>query len=218
MVTRNAASMGNYGATWEYRGYCGSGNVEPIIGSIEGRVAVVCGNAKGILEEYNEFVTKDCVVFGVNDIGAYLPKVDHMVSHHIPKLGHWVDLRKKGEGRWNKETKAHTPALTNVIHKDLLYYWQGLTPLFALSGYFAMQIAYCMGAEKIILCGCPALPVPRFFELETRKDLFGYGHGTKGNNDKAVTQQLTEEMARRPDFKSRVRSVSGWTKEYFGGV
>jgi len=210
--------MGSYGAAWEYRGYCGSGNVEPILGSIEGRVAVVCGNAKGILEEYAQVLTDDCVVFGVNDIGAYLPRVDHMVSHHIPKLAHWLALRIGGEGRWQGGTKVHAPSETNIVNGAFLYYWQGLTPQFALSGYFAMQIAYCMGAERIILCGCPGEPIPRFWEMEPRKDKFGYGGGTKGNNDYSVRTQLVEEMGRRPDFKQRVCSMSGWTKQYFGGV
>ena len=218
MVTRNAATMGSYGAAWEYRGYCGSGNVQPILGSIEGRVAVVCGNSREVFEDYARIVNEETIVFAVNDVGVYLPRVDHMVSHHIPKLANWVSLRIDGEGRWIEGTRVHTGSFTDKIHSSFLYYWQGLCPQFALSGYFAAQIAYCMGAERIILCGCPAMPWPRFFELETRPDLFGYGNGTKGNNDRTVTQQLTEEMARRPDFKSRVRSMSGWTKDFFGGV
>ena len=208
--------MGSYGAAWEYRGYCGAGNVQPILGSIEGRTAVVCGSAKGVLEEYDLIVNEDTVVFSVNDIGVYLPRVDHMVSHHIPKLSHWMSLRMDGEGRWNKATRGHTPGETGAIKPELYYHWTGLTPQFVLSGYFAMQIAFCMGAERIILCGCPGLPWPRFFELKPRPDLFGYGGGTKKHNDRNVRNQLTEEMDRRPELKAVVRSCSGWTESYFG--
>lgn len=217
MVAINAASMGNYGAAWECGKYSGSGNVKELLGSLAGRTAIVAGNAQGVFQEVADVVADDVVVFAANDVGVYLPRVDHMVSLHIPKLAHWLDLRIGGEGRFVKGTKVHTNNHTGAIHQSFLYYWAGLTPTFALSGYFAMQIAYLMGCERIILCGCPGDLTPRFFELESRKDNFGYGNGTK-NADKGVKTQVTNEMFRVPEFKAKIRSMSGWTREFFGGV
>ena len=215
MVVRNAATMGSHGAAWEYQGYFGSGNVENLLGSLQGRTALVCGNAYTVFQDYDNVLTDDAVVFAVNDCGVYLPRVDHMVSLHVPKLAHWLDLRIDGEGRFVKGTRAHTISETSKIHPTFLYHWSGLTPVFSLSGYFAMQIAYLMGADRIILVGCPGDYVPRFYELKPRKDNFGYGNGTK-HNDKGVMLQLTNEMTRLPEFKAKVRSCGGWTKSFFG--
>ena len=94
------------------------------------------------------------------------------------------------------------------------YYWSNLTPCFALSGYFAMQIAYIMGADKIILCGCPGDTTRRFFDIPGQRR----EAGDPGYDREGVTAQLLHEMERLPDFKSKVRSMSGWTKFYFGSV
>jgi hypothetical protein len=96
------------------------------------------------------------------------------------------------------------------------YWWEGLTPLYALSGYFAMQLAWVMGAGRIILCGCPGNQKRRFFEVAARKD-FGYGTGPAAA-DNGIREQLEREMHRLPDFRVAVRSMSGWTQEFFGGV
>ena len=214
MTIRNAATMGGYGAAWEHEGYCGSGNVVDLLGSLQGRTALVCGNGGGVFEEFEEVYQEGMEVFGCNDVGVYLPWVHHMVSLHCSRLKLWRQLRQDGAGesRGNRDFKAHT--ITDTPGID--YHWDGLCPTFALSGYFAMQIAYLMGAERIILCGCPGLPVPRFFEARPRKDNFGYGKGTKGNSDNGVMTQLTNEMKRLPGFKARVHSTSGWTREFFG--
>jgi len=211
MTIRNAATMGSYGAAWEYQGYFGSGNVEGLLGSIQGRTALICGNAAGVFEEYDRVITDDMVVFGCNDAGMYIPRVDHMVSLHSPELQIWCQSRKRSSERRMKDMKSHTIRDTPEID----YHWDGLTPVFSLSGYFAMQIAYLMGVARIILCGCPGSYVPRFFETKPRKDNFGYGTGTK-HSDSGVMTQLTNEMARFPEFKAKVRSMSGWTREFFG--
>jgi len=86
----------------------------------------------------------------------------------------------------------------------------------ALSGYFAMQIAYVMGASPIVLCGCPGDRAARFFEARPRTD-FSYGAGRNGN-DNSVRTQVEHEMKRLPEFKARVRSMGGWTGKFFGGL
>jgi hypothetical protein len=95
------------------------------------------------------------------------------------------------------------------------YNWEGLCPLFALSGYFAMQIAHLMGAGLIVLCGCPGAPARRFFEREAK--IQGYG-GTEHVGDVAIQEQLIQEMRRVPELQEKVRSMSGFTQELFGGV
>lgn len=213
MSTRNAASMGTVGAEWTHRGYAGAGNVAPLLDACAGRPAIVAGNAAGVFDQVAEACTRlhAPVVFAVNDVGMYLPRVDHWCSLHEDKLPVWKAVRW-GHVNQMEVTKYHG----DDPRPFLDYVWERLTPLFCLSGYFAMQLAWLMGCRPIVLCGCPGSPAPRFFEAAPRAD-FGYGNGTAGS-DQGVRQQLEHEMRRVPDFKAAVRSMSGWTQEFFGRI
>ena len=205
--------MGTYGSTWEAAGYCGRGPVGSLIGTLQGRPAVVCGSGETVFYELEDALKKvpDAVIFGVNDTGTFLPRMDHWVSLHSDHLGPWKAVRWL-HGRPREDVQYHS--IDDRAYVD--HVWQNLTPLFALSGYFAMQIAYIMGASSIVLCGCPGERAARFFEASARAD-FGYGSGTNGN-DNAVRTQVETEMKRLPEFKTAVRSMSGWTQQFFGGL
>ncbi len=213
MTVRNAASMGMYGVAWESQGYGGSGNVRELLGSLRGRPALVCGGAEGVFDEMNDALGKltDPVIFAANDIGMFLPHVDHWVTLHSDNLGAWKQVRWL-HPREREVTKYHAPDKRAYVD----YVWDGLRPLFCLSGYFAMQCAYLMGCEPIVLCGCPGEARRRFFDLTTRAD-FGYGDPGRSSSD-GVRQQLIEEMKRLPEFRARVRSMSGWTQSFLGGL
>ncbi len=210
-VIRNAASMGTYEAEWEAHGYCGAGNVRELLDSLTGRSAIICGNAHTVFEDLKEAEAKlqNPVIFGVNDVGMYLPRMDHWVSLHSDNLGVWKAVRWLTH-REREVTKYHSSDPRPYID----YEWARVTPMFALSGYFAMQVAWMMGARPIVLCGCPGRGVRRFFEGTPRTD-FNYGDGGH-NGDNSVRQQVEHEMERLPDFKAAVRSMSGWTEEFFG--
>lgn len=217
MTVRNANSMGDYGATWTARGYAGQGAVESLIDSLAGRTVLVCGNGAGVFAEYEEACAivaatidgLDPIVFAVNDVGMYLPRVDHWVSLHVDKLLTWRAVR------WAQESvPAKVQCHSDTARPWLDWYWQQTTPQFCLSGYYAMQLAWIMGAERIVLCGCPGDGSPRWFEHH-RASPFDYG---SGQDTKGVRHQLYKEMARVPEFKAAVRSMSGWTREYFGAI
>src|SRR3990167_8605258 len=209
MTVRNAETMGSYGSEWQHNGYSGSGNVAGLLDSLRGRTAVVCGNAEGVfreLQDVYERLRTELVIFAANDVGMYLPHLDHWVSLHPDNLGAWKQVR------WLHPMSREVAKYHCCDKRPFIdYVWQGLTPLFCLSGYFAMQIAYLMGCERIVLCGCPGDQTRRNFDLDPREDGFGYGNGTKGD-DKGVKEQIEKEMRRLPDFKERVRSMSGWTR------
>lgn len=214
MTVYNTLGMGTYNATWQYNGYSGAGNVKDIINSNENRPAVVVGGARGVFEELDIVKTMygpdDLVTLAVNDVGMYIERVDHWVSLHGGNFPMWKSVR------WLYPISPSPTMFHSHGHTDLDYNWQGLSPLFALSGYFAMQIAYLLGCSPIILVGCPGDGTPRFFESK-RKDGFSYGGGLSPS-DKGIRSQIVGEMNRLPDFKSRVRSTSGWTQFYFGGI
>lgn len=216
MTNYATPGMGTYGSTWQHAGYSGCGNVAGLLDSAKGRAALVCGNAEGVFDQYREAVLKypEAVIFAANDVGMYLPKLDHWVSGHGDNFPAWKAVR------WQED---HTRAVTEVVKLHSVmnepivdYWWDQLNPSFALSGNLAMQIAWLMGCAPIILCGCPNSPMRRFFDVQPR-DSFGYGGGTR-QADANIKQQLVNEMDRLPAFKAVIRSMSGWSRDYFGGI
>lgn len=218
MVERNALSylpyMADARSAWQAGGYYGLGNVAPLIGSLAGKAVVIAGNANGVFAEVEDAkrAYEWPVIFAVNDVGMYLDRVDHWVSLHGDNLESWKHVRWLHHRGGIEDVQFHSDSSYSSVQWE----WREITPQFALSGYFAMQIAHVMGASRIILCGCPGLPVPRFFEARARYD-FGYGGGAE-SADVNILKQVTSEMDRVPEFKVKVRSTSGWTKEYFGGI
>jgi hypothetical protein len=201
--------MGSAGATWQAHGYSGAGNVAELIDSAKGRAAVVCGSAVTVFMDMSKAMQtlEDPLIFAVNDVGMFLPQVDHWVSLHAKNLLAWKQVR------W---LHPHAVASTQYHSIDALdgidYCWQGLAPLLVLSGYFAAQIAYLMGCNPIVLAGCPGNATRRFFEAESH-----YGYGVR-ENESSIQHQLMAEMHRVPEFRYAVYSMSGWTREFFGGL
>ena len=186
-----------------------------LLDSLRGQTAVVCGSAETVFQDVNYALDKiqgDRKIFAVNDVGMYLPVVDHWVSLHADKLKGWIETRRREPSLWQEFT-THT-SFSAIWSAD--YVWQIEPCHFSLSGYFAMQLAYLMGAEKIVLCGCPGDGTRRFFDHKARDD-YHYGGGTTVGDQRDRTQ-LLNEMNRVPDLKFRVRSMSGWSREYFGGL
>jgi hypothetical protein len=202
MSNFNTPAMGTYGSTWQAHGYSGNGNVADLVDRHLNRPAIVCGGSYQVfmdLEEAKMFVDNPLII-AVNDVGMYLPKVDHWISGHGANLYAWRAVR------WlhcePADTKYHTYDFDKV---DGWYLWDGLNPMFALSGYFAMQIAWIMGCAPIILAGCPGNKERRFFE-STAQDAHG---------EVNISKQVIYEMNRLPEFKAVVRSMSGWTRSFF---
>lgn len=194
--------------TWTAKGYKGGDGAGSLVDSLAGRPAIVAGNGEGVQDQvfHVKQTLENPLVFAANDVGVYLPQVDHWCSLHKEKLFHWAKLREIERG--GKDWLTHTAG--NKIATFIDYCWDPLEPLFALSGYFAMQLAYLMGCDPIILCGCPGERARRFFDRIPRED---YDYQNPG-----MREQVEKEMARLPEFKKKVKSMSGWTKEFFGGL
>lgn len=218
MAVRNAPTMGTAGSSWQHGGYSGQGNVAGLLGSAKGRAALVAGNADGVFDEVEKaldhFAARGAerpLVFAANDVGMYLRPLDHWASLHYDNLPAWKSVR------WLHHKGAEDIALHSdqpAPHID--HCWHLLTPCMALSGMFAAQIAYLMGCDPIVLCGCPGTQVRRFFEPQARTD-FGYGGGP-GAADKNIRMQIRAELNRVPEFKERLRSMSGWSRDYLGSL
>jgi hypothetical protein len=180
-----------------------------LIGELRGQPAIIAGNAKGVFEEVSAAQSGmgGHVVFACNDVGVYLPHVDHMVSLHTPKLDHWVELRRDAtsKGYGNKSFRVHDGGLYGERE---WHQWTHLTPMMALSGLFAAQIAWLMGCSSIVLCGCPTDSTPCFWQPDN----------TINGGYPKVQSQFKAEVDRNPEFKKALSSMSGWTKEFLGNA
>lgn len=187
---------------WAVKGFTGNGNVGGLLDSLHGP-AIVAGSGRGVFEEFDKLNYKfpNATVFAANDVAVYLPKVDHMVSLHSLKLHHWVALRVNMDNTTKEpDFKIHD---AGIFGPNAWYQWKDLCPMPLLSGYFGMTVAYLMGCEPILLCGCPGDDTPRFWEMKCQSSAYE-------NCQKHIKNEMSV------DFKSKVRSVSGWTRNYFG--
>jgi hypothetical protein len=137
--------------------------------------------------------------------------MDHWCSLHSDNLGLWKGVRWTHH-RGQEDTEYH--AIDDRPFVD--HNWGSITPMFALSGYFAMQVAAVMGCDPIILAGCPGESKRKFFEAGPRAD-FSYGGGS-ADADQGIRRQFESEMRRLPALKARLRSMSGWTQRFLGGI
>jgi hypothetical protein len=181
-----------------------------LLDSSPGKPAIVAGNGRGVFDEVNAARTALgplAVIYAANDVGVYLPHVDHFCSLHATKLDLWVALRRDAYCRpaGNAEFREHDTGLMGA--REERYQWKGLTPTLPLSGLFAAQIAYLMGCSPVVLCGCPCDDTPCFFQAECTN---------RGYKESQAT--LKAEMDFKPEFKKAMRSMSGWSKEFLGGI
>ena len=197
---------------WKYLGYEGAGNVSSLLGSLRGRRAAVCGSGWGVFDEYQRFVKPDDVVFAVNDVAMYLPRVDHFVSRHGERLALWSELRRDpfGVSNGNTDFKTHFGTINKESDPRFNFTWLNIEPVsLPLSGLFAMQVAYLMGVDSMILIGIPSDNTPRFWETQTKNWAYG---------DLKNIKSLKMEMLRLPEFFRKVKSASGFTREFFGAI
>lgn len=201
-------------------GYSVSGPCRELLGSLTGWHALIVGNAEGCVKQAEavrqgyalSFGAPPLMVFAVNDAATIMPRIDFMVSLHADKMPEWTKKRFEHFKR-HTEFKTHT-SFTALAQADFI--WRIEPATFSLSGLFAAQIAYLMGCERIILCGCPGDGTKRWMDDAPRTD-YQYGSGESAG-DKRDRLQLVNEMNRVPEMKKRIRSMSGFTKEFFGGI
>src|SRR5262245_24165231 len=94
MTNRNAATMGTYGSTWQRHGYSGTGDVVELLDSITGP-ALICGGAEGVFDEIRLALLRypNATIFAVNEVGMFLPRVDHFVTLHTANVAAWKQVR-----------------------------------------------------------------------------------------------------------------------------
>jgi len=165
----------------------------------EGRTALVIGGAHCVHEDIKaaEALGKFDLVVAVNDIGTvYGGKIDAWCSMHPQKLQRWAKMREDAgfepsRTLWTAEHLDAAPNFSRVINPG------------GGSAALATEVALSLGAQKVVLAGCPLESSPHFF-------------------DDVPWSPREVEHYRRPwlrhkrDWGSVVRSMSGWTREVYG--
>ena len=95
-----------------------------------------------------EGVSLDDDFMAVNDIGCYLPKVDHWYSAQPDALRVWAEFRKV---KYDDAPKLWSPETHDFDHVGS-------------SGYLATLVGLALGYGDIRVCGCPLDDLGHFFE------------------------------------------------------
>ncbi len=140
-------------------------------------------------------------VVACNDVGAIWPgRLDAWVTLHPEKLAGWREQRR---------ANGYADAARYFVHGDYLPEWTELVEFrfpgqgdSGSSGLFAAKAALIdLGADRAVLAGIPLVRTSHFFDAVQWEAAGGY---------RAVFEGL------RPEYRARMRSMSGWTAHFFG--
>lgn len=161
--------------------------------------ALVLGGARCVWEDYDAALRlfKPDVIIGINDIAIHVPEVDHWVSMHPDKFPMWMDMRAKNTDRvptfWTSRHKKK-PLVFNYPIEEVNSRGGG-------SGLLATRVAMFLGSQQIVLAGVPLkVEEAHFFNDKPWTECMWYRRG----------------FEKCPAILPYVRSMSGWTREFFG--
>lgn len=149
--------------------------------------------ARALFEPDAFFVTNDMVPL-------WPERIDYLCSLHPEKIADWLSQRKNLGLKFDGEVWCHkNSGARGLMHKGVQKVsgdWAGS------SGLFAAKIAIECGFGKIVICGVPLIAEGNHI---VRKRQWAAAHafrsGWKRNHKNICT---------------KVRSMSGWTKEFLG--
>lgn len=167
------------------------------------KIALCLGGGDTLERDIRKVPVKYDVVVACNEAGAFWPgELDAWVTLHPECLEKWIRLR---EERGYPRAKIH--AAHSKSHRDpgIDVVTNSRFPGMATSGssgLFTAKFALIdMKCDGVIFCGVPLTKTPHFFD----EDLW----------DCAIPYR--EEWKKIPnEWKARMRSMSGWTRDYLG--
>lgn len=165
--------------------------------------AIVIGGAECVWDDIKrarELFEPDAF-FVTNDMVPLWPeRLDYLCSLHPEKIAEWLAQRHKRGFAPPGEVWCHkTGGPRGLVHKGVDH----TTPDWAgSSGLFATKVALEQGFEKVVVCGVPLLSEGMHI---ARRRYWGaanaFRSGWKRNHG---------------NLQKRVRSMSGWTKDFLG--
>ena len=140
----------------------------------------------------------------VNQMGIFMPNIQHWFTIHSSILPGWQDVRADAVRGLNSDYVTHSKQ--GGVQTDVN--WTIRPHHGTTSGMAAIMVALCLGYERVVLAGIPADDTGHFYPADSMSETeFCETYGQyKGN------WLELEHTA----FDGRVRSLSGNTKKWFG--
>lgn len=162
---------------------------------------LVLGGANCVFEDQQKaqkLFTPD-VVIAVNDVGSVVLGIHHWATMHPEKMKYWMDARK------SNFPDAPDLCLWTARHKsrkNASFEWNEINSRGGGSGLLGARVAKFLGSYQIVLAGIPMVTEEaHFFNPKPWTEVPAYKKG------------FIEDVSIKPF----IRSMSGWTQEYFGG-
>lgn len=167
------------------------------------KVALCIGGASGVQDDWTRAlgVFEPDIIVACNDAMTIWPgRLDAVVTLHPEKLSGWREQRR---------ANGYPEAVRFLVHGDFVPEWAELVEFrfpgqgdSGSSGLFMLKAALIdLGADMAVLAGVPLSRTAHFFDNKAWEAANGYH---------AVWEAL------RPEYKSRIRSMSGWTAHHLG--
>lgn len=147
-------------------------------------------------------VYPDAPVIAVNGAARLIP-ANFLVSMHPVRFTgrgfRWIARQQK----FGTDFTVHAP----LYEPDMPWvdYWWPDARGGGGSAWAARKVAWLMGFDPVVLCGCPLIAGPYI-------DHRLYGMMTREN----VVDDLCNGILAEPEWHEGVTSMSGWTRELFG--
>jgi hypothetical protein len=181
----------------------------PSVEGYKGRVAIICGSAPTLRNEYEEIKSKrpDAVVIGINE-AIWLIDCDILMTYHIEEVKHFLG-KSKNPNIKVFTSKAPRPEIENLA--DGFFKVKGG----ATSAGDAIQMCLQLNFDEIILVGCPMNGGDGYFHGQAKENVEGCPRFGAKNNKAAQHKTRLQELTKELDF-SKVTSMSGFTANLFG--
>lgn len=186
------------------------------------RTLIVCGSAPCLFDDYNNVSPWDDVML-VNGACTALSVAEHMLAGHTDKAEAFVAARRKTfpeakpirvhatmTDKHLAEAKVLFPSVTDWHSKDMC---TGATSVAK-----GVRIGFKLGYDRVVICGAP-MDGSGYFKGEAP-----VGHDCHRIGDPEKQAHRVMEGYRRKfkklaetEFKGRVFSMSGFTRQVLGG-
>lgn len=158
--------------------------------------AIILGIAPCLEEDLNNVSNHslyDFFAIGVDCSDRVVFDIQHACSYHPYEFEEFRQRRKRIGGNLDYVTHSH------AIPADRIWPLVARTPESGSSSFLGCQVAVGLGYRKVILCGCPMT-------------------GSNSNPKKSgyETFRIGWQKHAKRMFGDKVRSMSGWTKEFLG--
>lgn len=186
---------------------------------VQGGVCLVVGTAPCVYGDVEDALTDfpDAKICAVNE-AVSLFESDFLVTCHGDKIEQFLIAHDEAWGTDLPE--IHMKDISEATTKRNCYRWQ--IAIGAGSAPFAAAVMHLIGFDKIILCGCPMDGGGGYAMTHTHQgsDMdprFGFVD-QKHNLVRVWKDQLYSFKNDHPDIAAKICSMSGFTKQIFGGL